>query len=404
MLDKLKTPFIVVITAALAFWIGDTMYRYFTHQKKPILFVKGLEQDGSYRGVMECVLSANNDYKIAEARVFLDGKKLDIGVSKIRARKFDYPFSIDTTELTHEKHSLEIEAVDGSYHRNTALFKWDFYVDNVPLKAAFIESAFRVEQGKTIHIKIQANKKLKKAQVSFLSVNYECYPESKISTTYECFIPIDCEQATMQGLTINADLEDGVRSSVKLTAQAEILAGQFKKQRGEIAVNSQKFNEEKEMSISPKVLDEAIMRWTQDSPKEKLWVGPFEFPINVRRMTTPFGEVRMTPERGRYMHKGIDLVDLPKSIVWASQHGKVIIKDRFTMTGNTIVIDHGLGVSTLYAHLENFAEVEVGDMVKKGNPIGRIGMTGYASGYHLHWELRVNGTPVDPLEWTNKIY
>ena len=403
MIDKLKMPFIVVFTTSIVFWVGYSTYRYFTHQGKPILFVKGLEQGQSYHGTMECSLSANHDYKIAEATLFLDGKKLDIGVTKIKAKKFDYPFVIDTTILSNGKHVLEIEAVDGSYQRNKNSFKWDFFVDNLPLKAALLETNYKVEQGKTLHIKIQANKKLQKAELSFLSTTYQCYPESLASTTYECFIPIDCEQAAQQH-TFFTDLEDAVKNSLKLTAQAEIVAFQFKKQRSDIAVNTEKFKEEKENSISPKVLDEAIQRWSQDSPQEKLWSGPFEFPIHVRQMTTPHGEIRMTPERGRYMHKGIDLVDLPKSVIWASQNGKVIIKDRFTMTGNTIVIDHGLGITTLYAHLENFADVEVGDMIKKGNPIGRVGMTGYASGYHLHWELRINNVSVDPLEWTTKVY
>jgi murein DD-endopeptidase MepM/ murein hydrolase activator NlpD len=74
------------------------------------------------------------------------------------------------------------------------------------------------------------------------------------------------------------------------------------------------------------------------------------------------------------------------------------------MTGNTVVLDHGLGVFTLYCHLEDFTDIEVGDSVKKGNPIGRLGMTGYASGYHLHWELRINNISVDPFEWTTSIY
>ena len=104
------------------------------------------------------------------------------------------------------------------------------------------------------------------------------------------------------------------------------------------------------------------------------------------------------------MHQGVDLINNPKSIVWAAQIGKVIIKDRFLLTGNTVVLDHGCGVFTLYGHLEEYAELEVGDMLKKGSPVGKLGMTGNATGYHLHWEVRVNNVPVDPLEWTSKIY
>jgi murein DD-endopeptidase MepM/ murein hydrolase activator NlpD len=138
--------------------------------------------------------------------------------------------------------------------------------------------------------------------------------------------------------------------------------------------------------------------------KRKMWTGEFELPTIVQRYSTPYGEIRTTPERGRYLHRAVDIVNHPKSVIWASQHGKVIIKDRYLHSGNTIVLDHGCGVFTLYYHLEDFADLEVGDAVKKGNPVGRLGMTGYATGYHLHWELRVGGMAVDPLEWTKKSF
>jgi len=104
------------------------------------------------------------------------------------------------------------------------------------------------------------------------------------------------------------------------------------------------------------------------------------------------------------MHKAVDLINRPHCTVWAAQTGKVIIKDRFYLTGNTIVLDHGLGIFTLYGHLEDFADINVGSIVKKGSPIGKLGMTGYAAGYHLHWELRINNIGVDPIEWTTTVY
>ena len=58
----------------------------------------------------------------------------------------------------------------------------------------------------------------------------------------------------------------------------------------------------------------------------------------------------------------------------------------------------------MYFHLEDFANIEVGDNVQKGNPVGKLGKTGYASGYHLHWELRVNNIPVDPMQWINSTF
>ena len=89
-----------------------------------------------------------------------------------------------------------------------------------------------------------------------------------------------------------------------------------------------------------------------------------------------------------------------KSVIWASQDGIVVLKNLFAHSGNTVVIDHGWGVLTLLFHLDTFAPLEVGDMIKKGKPVGTLGKTGYATGYHVHWEMRVGNVAVDPLEWT----
>ena len=112
-----------------------------------------------------------------------------------------------------------------------------------------------------------------------------------------------------------------------------------------------------------------------------------------------YGVQRITQEKGCYAHKAIDMIAMPKAVVWAPQNGNVIVKDRFAESGNTVVIDHGLGVFSLLFHLEDFADINVGNKIRRGNPVGRMGKTGYASGYHLHWEMRVNNVHVDPDQW-----
>lgn len=405
MFHKLKIPLLVIFIGGTSFWLGNKMYFYFTHESPPVVSLGGITQDGTYQGVVACSVFANNDYKISTITPFLDGQPYNLNANtNVRSRNFTLPFSLDTTQLTDGKHSIEIQAQDSSYHANKATHHWDFYVDNVPLKADFLRPSYKVEQGKTMHVSIQANKILAKASLSFLGKTFNCHQSSPTTTTYECFIGIDCEEHPVEQMLV-AELEDAAQNSIKLTAKAEVAAFPFPRQKNGFSVNSKKLEHEKEISMNTKILEEAIGKWSQDSAKQKMWNSPFEMPTQIRRISTPFGEVRVTPERGRYLHKGLDLVNDPKSVVWASQNGKVIIKERYLMTGNTMVIDHGLGVTTLYAHLEEFmGDLEVGDFVKKGNPIGKIGMTGYASGYHLHWELRVNNTPVDPTEWTQNIY
>ena len=100
------------------------------------------------------------------------------------------------------------------------------------------------------------------------------------------------------------------------------------------------------------------------------------------------------------MHKGLDLANAPKSVVWAPHDGVVVHKERYAFTGNTVMIDHGWGIFSFFFHLDNFADIKVGQKIAKGNPIGTLGKTGYATGYHLHWEMRVNNVQVDPMQWT----
>ncbi len=396
--------FVITIVIGYAVWfVGKTTYRYLTHNQPPVVTMAKLENEGTYNKDLRCSITANNEYKISQIKAILDNREIDLGrAGNVSAKQFEVPLNIDTTHMSDGKHTLNIEAVDSSYHHNASEKKWTFYVDNKPLRAMFIESNYKVDQGKTLHLKIQANKKLGPVNVQFLAKTYDCTPINDASTIYECFIPIEIEE-NAQEMPVAANIEDLVKNTMIISTNVQILPFAFKKQKG-FTVSVEKLQEEGEVSSSHKVLEEAMAKWAKESPKKKMWSGPFEMPIEVQRVATPFGEIRVTPERGRHMHKGVDLINRPRCSVWAAQTGKVIIKDRFYLTGNTIVIDHGLGVFTLYGHLEEFADIQVGDIIKKGNPVGKLGMTGYATGYHLHWEVRINNIAVEPTEWTTTIY
>jgi len=97
-------------------------------------------------------------------------------------------------------------------------------------------------------------------------------------------------------------------------------------------------------------------------------------------------------------HLGIDLASLANAPVPAANSGKVVFADYLGIYGNCIVIDHGLGLQTLYAHLSTI-DASVGDQVDKGAIIGRSGATGMAGGDHLHYGVVISGIPVNPLEW-----
>ncbi len=398
---KIKTPLIVVVCMVFGLWIGSSIFNYFTYSAPPEIVLSGLHKEGCYAGDINCNVKSDNEYKVAQILVILGGKSFK-NYKNIGAKKFEIPFKIDTLKLSDGHHVLKIDAIDASYNQNRSSEKWEFYVDNVPLKAAFLQQEYKVDLGRTVHVRFQSNKRLISAKVNFLEKEYDCYPETEYSKIYECFVPIDCEQVNGEYM-INVYLQDFVKNEAKFFSKVKIQPVKFKRQVG-FKVAPGKLEEEKEISMSNKILEEALEKWLQDSPKKKLWNSSFEIPIEMQHVSTPFGEVRTNPTKGRYLHKAVDILNSPKSVVWASQDGRIIIKDRFLMSGNAVVLDHGLGVFTLYFHLEDFADIEVGDFVKKGNPIGRLGMTGYANGYHLHWELRVNNVAVDPFQWTKKSF
>ena len=112
------------------------------------------------------------------------------------------------------------------------------------------------------------------------------------------------------------------------------------------------------------------------------------------RRTYFFGD----KEIDHQVHLGFDLASLQHAPVLASNAGVIVFADFLGIYGNCVIIDHGLGVQSLYAHLSTIG-VKPGDTVTKGQELGRTGSTGLAGGDHLHFTMLLQGTPVNPVEW-----
>lgn len=123
------------------------------------------------------------------------------------------------------------------------------------------------------------------------------------------------------------------------------------------------------------------------------WKGSFRWPV-IARESTGFGERRLYNGWRRGWHKGIDLAAEPGAPIHAPAAGVVVLATRGLVNGNTVAINHGLGLGTVYFHMTRFV-VKPGQAVQKGQVIGYVGGTG-GFAPHLHWEARVDGVPVDP--------
>ena len=103
-------------------------------------------------------------------------------------------------------------------------------------------------------------------------------------------------------------------------------------------------------------------------------------------------------EIDRQVHLGIDLASVANSPVPAANSGVVVFAESLGIYGNTVIIDHGLGLFSMYSHL-SYIDVKAGDRVSKGGILGRTGSTGLAGGDHLHFSMLINDTFVNPVEW-----
>lgn len=132
-----------------------------------------------------------------------------------------------------------------------------------------------------------------------------------------------------------------------------------------------------------------------------LWEGAF---VRQPRSSTQgeFGEVRHYYYQGKKIddevHLGIDLASVVQAPVLAANSGRVIFAESLGIYGQCVIIDHGLGLQSLYGHLSRIA-VHAGEEVKKGQVISHTGTTGLAGGDHLHFAVLVSGVPVNPVEW-----
>ncbi len=134
---------------------------------------------------------------------------------------------------------------------------------------------------------------------------------------------------------------------------------------------------------------------------EPLWTGQF-LRMSGAATEAKFAEARAYIYEGREVdhqtHLGYDFASLSQAPVLASNRGRVAFAGRLGIYGKCVVLDHGLGLQSLYGHLSDIVVTE-GDTVEKGGRLGLSGSTGMAGGDHLHFEVSLSGLPVNPLEW-----
>jgi len=144
-----------------------------------------------------------------------------------------------------------------------------------------------------------------------------------------------------------------------------------------------------------------LLKVAETAHPDQLWEGSFLRLKNAATMAR-FADLRSYYYKGKKIdeqgHFGVDLASLSNSPIQAANSGKVVFADRLGIYGLTVVLDHGQGITSVYAHMSKIS-VPLGQEIKKGESIGFTGRTGLAAGDHLHFGIMVNGIFVNPIEW-----
>lgn len=216
-------------------------------------------------------------------------------------------------------------------------------------------------------------------------------------TAYWSLVGIALDAPTgPQPIVVEATDSLGVRHTLTATVQIAAVQGPL------LSFN---VPPDKRELLQPEVIEPELQAlrevWTATTP---LWRGQvLMFPlVSLPPISAGFGQRRIY-DGGvlRDFHTGVDYPAVSGTLVRAPTVGRVAVAAPLRVRGNTVWLDHGWGVYSGYFHLSTIT-VEVGQMVQPGQALGTVGTTGRSTGPHLHWEFRVGGVAVDPLEWTRR--
>ena len=183
------------------------------------------------------------------------------------------------------------------------------------------------------------------------------------------------------------------RGRHELTVSLKILSRRFKSEKLQVTPSR--------VTPSPKDMDrikregEEVRAVYAASRPRRLWDEPFRRPLKGL-VTSPYGTRRLLNGKLKSYHGGVDFRAATGTPIYAANTGIVGLAKNLFYSGNIVILDHGSGLFTTYAHLSRI-DVVPGHLVEKGQVIGLAGATGRVSGPHLHWGVKVNGANVDPL-------
>jgi murein DD-endopeptidase MepM/ murein hydrolase activator NlpD len=318
--------------------------------------------------------------------------------------------------LTDGETQLKIFARDHSWYRgNPVTLEKSIVIDTRPPQLTILGALHYLNRGGTGFLTYQASEEIPVTGVQAGDLFFRGYPAGK--NHYLAYFTLGYDLP--KEVSTQAVGEDRAGNRTKTNFRLILKSKAFKKDKIQITEGFLKnvipyFTErdpsfrgtplEVFLTINRKQRETdhlEIKKICQQTENRPLWSGPFLRLPNSKPMAS-FAEVRTYLHDGkeidRQVHLGVDLASLAQSPIPAANSGRVAFAGPLGIYGNTIILDHGCGLFSMYSHLSSL-KTEVKKEVKKGETLGHTGTTGLAGGDHLHFSMLVHGFFVNPIEW-----
>jgi murein DD-endopeptidase MepM/ murein hydrolase activator NlpD len=316
------------------------------------------------------------------------------------------------------KATLTVTARDRSWRNlfqgRTASLHQEVLIDLVPIHLTFQAVNHLLYAGGTGVIDYHLNKEVKKSGILVGGRFYQGFPNPKgTKGDYVVLFPVPQEEPAEFQVQLVARPSQGneVKQAVSLKARPrrwrhdtiKLSDGFLRKVASSFPVDnpSNLLAAYLEVNRGMRIKSGQIFsKVCSHSNPQPLWSGAFQR-FDGKRMAG-FGDRRTYMYQNKVVdhetHLGVDLASVVHSPVYAANNGVVVMAGPLFIYGNTVILDHGLGVFSSYSHMSKI-DVKVGDRVAKGAVLGRTGQTGLAAGDHLHFAVNLQGEFVNPLEW-----
>lgn len=278
---------------------------------------------------------------------------------------------------------------------------------SAPLPSPFIALELRplpVTQGQTLAIKVQTD------GAAHLTGSFDNRPLTFVGENGQSFAHAQDKYWTLVGIGATAQVgpylleltaTDATGKATRTSKLIQVVAGDFATEQITLPTEASKLLDPALIKAENERLSQIVGIFS----RQPLWEGLFGVPLRDHvRVTSAFG-TRRSYSGGppTSYHEGLDYGAVAGTSVLAAAAGRVALAEELTVRGKAVIIDHGLGVYSGYYHLSEIA-VKAGQKVERSDLIGKVGSTGLSTGSHLHWEIRVGGVYVDPLQWTRQVF